>query len=66
MKTVGAYLDRLKQFGTFVAVEWGEDDVWQVTWITGGVRYIARDADLEQALGEVWVMAAVKRAGEGE
>lgn len=66
MKTVGAYLERLKKHGTSIAIEWGEDDdVWQVTWITGGVRrYIARDTDLEQALGDVWVMAAVKRGQE--
>jgi hypothetical protein len=59
VKAIGAYLQRLKRFGTSIELSWGEDDdLWTLTWISGGKRYTAEGNDPEALFGEVMNQAA--------
>ena len=44
-------IERMKDRGSSVLINWGEDnDLWEVSWITGGKRYSGYDQSLSRAL----------------
>lgn len=49
-------LERMKREGSSVILNWGEDtDMWECSWITGGVRFTAFSTDLNRALEDCYM-----------
>lgn len=62
-KIIIPMLQRLQRFGSSLELSWGEDDdLWAVTWITGGKRITATSGRLDTALQQVWLVAAAERS----
>ena len=44
-------IEDLKRHGSSLAMNWGEDTgMWEVAWITGGVRFVSVGPDLALTL----------------
>ena len=71
---IGHILSEMAKGGSSVLLNWGEDDnLWECSWITSGVRFTAFEADAETAvrvcakkvIDEVTRRRNVERIGEG-
>lgn len=61
-KIVIPMIQRLQKFGSSLEISWGEDDnLWAVSWITGGVRFTTSSGRLDTALQQVWLASAAKK-----
>ena len=56
--TLVELLQHLQERGSSVTLNWGEDtDLWECSFISGGVRYTAHSLHPEQAVRDAWKKA---------